>query len=267
MITLCQDENLVEQALEYIGEDYPKVPYCYINLKKYGLTNESVKVWLDMEAGRICGIYLLYYDCLHFVTFGGDYPYNRIAEMVEKLMPRVVMVQGEVGERLEASLSDTFETEKNYVIDLGLSVKGNLCDKVTLAQRNDMSDIAHLMINDEEYVHVYEGRILQQQLVERYEDGFGRYFVIRDGKKICATFCTYGEIKNFALLGGLLVHPAYRRQGLGSLISKHAYEVLHQENISAVGFVNYLNKPSLDLHQKLGARPIASLFKFVRKQG
>ena len=265
MVKLCSDTDFVEAALDYIGANYRKVPYCYINLKKYGVSNPDVTVWCDLEGNHVQGIYLLYYDCLHFVTYEADYEYDRLFDMIEKQNPKVVMLQGEVGEQVEEKLEHIFSVEKNYVIDLGFSVKGELSDRVSVACRADMKEIAALMVNDAEYVNVYQEEILLNQLYSRYDDSFARNFVIREQDMITAHFCTYGEVDRFTMLGGLLVHPEHRRKGLGSEISKHAYEVLHREGKDIVGFVNYHNGPSLELHMGLGAKPISSLYKFVRK--
>lgn len=264
MIILCQEKSQIQKAIDYIGQNYVKVPYCYLNLKRYGINNPNVKVWLDIKES-VQGVYLLYYDCLHFTTFEIDYPCEQIVGMIQATEPRTIMLQGGIGERLEFALMDTFDIEKNYIMDLSVFVNGEKSSRVELASRKDMYEIVQLMMKDQEYTNVYDEKVLLQQMLDRFDDGFARFFVIRDDKKIVANFCTYGEVKGFAILGGLLVHPLYRRKGLASEIFKHSVEVLSIDGFRTMDFVNYRNKASLELHKKMGAKSISSLFKFVRK--
>ena len=69
----------------------------------------------------------------------------------------------------------------------------------------------------------------------------------------------------FHTLGGVIVHPEYRRRGLAGDVENFACHILAKEGISRVGFVNYLNNASLALHEKLGAFSIATLAKFMKK--
>ena len=60
MIIPCNDEN-IETVFEYIGEDYGKCLYIYIDLKKFGLDDENFNVWIQCENEEICAIISEYY--------------------------------------------------------------------------------------------------------------------------------------------------------------------------------------------------------------
>lgn len=265
MIELCQDKELVKKIISYIGDDYKKIPYFYVNIVKYGIENSNVKVWIDQD-DEIKGAYLLYYDCLHFFTRNIEsYDCNKVLDMIQEINPKVIMVQGDFGQRIEGMLCDDFYVEKNHMMDMdGINYKEEIC-KSKIAKEDDIEAIVDLLLSDPEYVGVYQRDILVQQLRDRYSDGFGRMVIVRQDNQVVATCSTYGEVPGFALVGGVMVHCDYRRQGLATDVENYICRLLEKEGISRVVFVNYNNEPSLKLHEKLGAVKISSLYKFVRK--
>ena len=79
---------------------------------------------------------------------------------------------------------------------------------------DDIPQIVDLLIADPEYVNVYDRKVLSDQMFDRYDGGFSRYFVVKMDGKVVSTCSTYGEVPGFALVGGVIVHPDYRRRGL-----------------------------------------------------
>lgn len=178
-----------------------------------------------------------------------------------------MMLQSELGDRLEGRLAPSYQIHKNYIMELPMSRLGKADSRVELARREDLEDMAELMLQDDEYKDVYEKNVLVAQLRARYDDGFSRFFVIRRDGGIVAMYSTYGETDRLILLNGLLVHPRYRRQGLAQAVMRHAYHVLGREDAVGISFVNHNNVPSLAVHRKLGIGAIASLYKFVARKG
>ena len=264
MITLCENEQQAALALQYIEKDYQKAPYAYINLKKYGAHGHDVKTWIDMEDGHVAGVYLLYFDCLHIVVWEPDYPVDRAIEMVRKLEPHTIFAPEKMGERILEPLSAGFEAEKTYIVDEGPSVYSVTSDRAKLAGRDDLEVIVDLIITDETYANTYSREILIKQLQSRYDDKFSRFFVIRDGKEIAASVCTYGETEQLAVLGGLVVAPAHRRKGLAAEIWRHALAVMRAENRLVVAIVNAANAGSVAFHEKKGSFPLAVQYKLIR---
>lgn len=265
MMIRCLDEHWIGDILAYIGEDYKTAFYPYINLSHYGLKNPHVKVWADEKDGRLQGIYLQYYDCLHFFTKEHDaYPCRGFLDMLAAQAPRVIMAQQEFGQRIHELICDRYRVQKSYIVDLQIAQRGQIDERVELANRDDLAGIAELMLADTIYHDVYEKSTLIAQLTERYEEGFSRFFVIKMDGKIVAVYSTYGECKKVAIVSGLLVHPEYRRKGLASAIVKHAHAVLGREGMDGISLLDYENTATLEFHRELGVNWISSLYKFVR---
>ncbi|MBR4750819.1 MAG: GNAT family N-acetyltransferase [Thermoguttaceae bacterium] len=256
----------IKDAISYIGERYKSTPYLYVNILKYGLGTENVVAWFDKNKNnQIDGIYLLYYDCIHFYTNDLEgYPIEKLLDFADETAHKVIMLQGEIGNRVERAFQ-TYYSERNYVIDMD---KCGLEDRVyqsQIAEREDIPQIVDLLMADPEYINVYDRNVLSKQLFDRFDGNFSRFFVVKMDGKIVATCSTYGEVPGFALVGGVIVHPDYRRRGLAGDVENYACHILNNEHISRVGFVNFHNAASLALHEKLGAFSIAVLAKFVKK--
>lgn len=266
MLTRVRRPEEIEEIVKYIGNNYKATPYLYVNTIKYGLGTDNVFTWIDRnDENKIEGVYLLYYDCIHFYTNDiAGYPVERLIEFIRSTDHRVLMLQGGIGDRIDDEFN-TYYSERNHVIDMD---KVGLEDKQyqsEIAQREDIAEIVDLLMADPEYVNVYDRKVLSDQMLDRFDGGFSRYFVVKMDGKVVATCSTYGEVPGFALVGGVIVHPDYRRRGFAGDVENFACHVLAKENISRVGFVNIHNTASLALHEKLGAFRVATLAKFVRK--
>ena len=238
-----------------------------MNVIKYGLGTENCKCWMDVYNGEIRAVYLQYYDCLHFFTnTPSEYPLADFIQFKREHPTKVIMTTSEFGERLVAFFEKGYYIERNNVIDMdGIKPSGNEF-KSTLANEEDIEQIVDLLLSDKEYTEVYSRKILLEQMLERYKTGFSRYFVVKMDGKIVASCSTYGEVPGFALIGSVIVHKDYRRRGLAFDVENYACALLEEEYISRVGFVNYNNDASLALHEKLGAKRISTLYKFVSKE-
>ena len=267
MLVLVREEHEKQEIIRYLGDKFKTVPYLYVNTIKYGLGTDMVKTWIDRnEKGEICGIYLMYYDCIHFYTKEiNDYPIERIINFIETYQPRVIILQGNVGDRCNEYFSENYFIERNHVIDMDpieIEEKEYLSE---IGTKKDVEQVVDLLIADPEFSNVYDRKILLKQMIDRYDNKFSRYFVIKDAGKVVAAYSTYGEVPGFAITNGVIVHPDYRRRGLASDVIKFACYTLAKENISRVSFVNYNNTKSLLLHEKLGAKKIATLAKYIKK--
>lgn len=263
MIERCLDPKWKGLILNYIGDKYLYVPYFYSNLDKYGVESEHVSVWADVENGAIVGAYLLYYDCLHFFTRESDYPAEKVLDMIATVNAKVFFALSDIGTELEPHLCSQYLIERNYTIDITKMANDDIRTKVETAEIKDLDEIVDLMLSDPEYQSIYSRSILYAQMHARLSDHFGRLFVIRKDGKIVVTYSIYAETDNMAVLGGLLVHPQYRRQGLALDIVCHTCSILTKEKKRCIGFINYNNTPSLELHKKNGAVILSSLYKFV----
>ncbi len=264
MLFQCLGKEDVSHIIEYIGDNFVAAPYLYVNLKRYGVSNPNIFIWTDIQKNKLCGVYLLYYDTLHFYTKETQYSVNAFLNWFHELNPKVVFTSSEFGSRLAAEISGKYIAKEYYIADLNVSRPLPRVNGVEIADRNDLADIADLMLTDPEFKDVYDRTILESQLLSRFDDSFSRYFIIRCDGKVVAAYSTYGECDKMYILSGLVVHPDYRRRGLGSQIMKFAHKAVAADGVMGVTLLRSDNAATIEIHKKNGAVFAASQYKFIR---
>ena len=266
MLKRCQTDDDIREIMEYIGPEKKRVPYIYLNATKYGKGTENIFTWIDVDSTeQIRAIYLLYFNCLHFFTKDDNtYPVQDVLEIINRFSPKVIMTLHEFGERLTPYLGSEYSVYHNHIMDMdGVGNEGGQYEG-RMASESDIEQIIQLLMENEEYNTVYDEEDLRKQLFDRLHEGFSRYFAIyRDGR-VVASCSTYGETPDFAIVGGVIVHPEYRRKGFASRIDQFACNTLHRENISTVSFVSISNTASFAMHLGIGSKDIGIMDKFVR---
>lgn len=258
-IIKCKTEEDIQQVKNYLGGDYLKVPYLYTNLYKYGTGNANVEVWTDFTDSQINGVYLRYFTCLHFYTKDSNYPHNSFLEFVEQNNPNVIMLEDTFGECIRPFLKlYLLSREYTFQYDLGKSEYSNLAG---YADRKDIEEISELLMIDSIYQEMYTKEALLNQLLERFDAGYGKCCIIRRDGRIVANFSINGENDKFIFLGSLIVHPEYRNMGFGAIVLKYLCKYAQDKRIDCLAFVAEDNVASLELHKK-NALSIGMIYKF-----
>ena len=261
------DGKVSVDLIEYVHPDMTKVPYLYANLCHYDGLNENIVAYADMDGDKINGIYLKYYDCLHFYTKDEDsYPRDVLMDMIEKYKTHIVMLQDKVGMSIKAEMDEEYELERNHVFVYNMDMSKERKYRSVLATREWIPGVVDLMVNDVEYRHIYKRETLLPQMYERFDEGFSRFYVVIEDNKVVAVESSYGETDDIGLLGGLIVHDDWRRQGLAEDVMNHLSEVMIKEGKTVVGFINVINEKSLAFHEKIGAVAQAMYAKFIGKE-
>lgn len=267
MLKRCSTEQDIRLITDYIGSDIKRAPYIYINANKYGKGTPFSSSWFDYNSeGNIIGIYLLYYDCLHFYSKNGaEYPVNRLLDEIERISPKVIMIQHDLGERIAPFLDTGYSVIHNHIMDMDHVGTDNRSAAGCVASEADIEQIIRLLITDEEYSNIYTEDVLRNQLLGRFRDGFSRFFVIRENEEIIASCSTYGEALGLTILGGVIVDPGFRRKGFASRLDVFACRSLRKEGKSVISFVSSANTASFSMHLGIGAVDIGIMDKFVKK--
>lgn len=214
----CKD---IDKLLDYIGNDYGKCAYLYIDLVKYGIDNENIDVWCqEDEGGVISAVLLRYYNGMHLYSKEANYDSESVAEIVCGIMPAMLCGMRETVKHLESYLKE-YKVELGHVLQLK-NYTGKYNEGSKKAKRDDYRAIASLLAEDEIMGGPYGFDLLYKQLLERYDEGFGRSWFKEDEHGIVANSATYAELENIAVVSGGIVRPDCRGKGeysrqLGSL--------------------------------------------------
>ena len=81
MIKKCEN-NQQEDIIRYIGTDYPKCLYLFLDIIKYGCDSESTKTWIQRQNGQIKAVILAYHTAFHIFSRNDDLYLSEICELV-----------------------------------------------------------------------------------------------------------------------------------------------------------------------------------------
>lgn len=224
MIINCSKEN-INSVFDYIGNDYGKCLYIYIDLKKYGIEDENFNVWIQYDENlQIIALISEYYGGIQIYSKFNDFYVEEIANFIKNINPSVIFGMEPIINKLQEFLLD-YELEIGVVGELiDLTYPPNL--DVYSASMDELEDIVKIIADDENIGQAYGFDSLYKQYSERKKDKFGRNFVLRDsdGEIICHAG-TYAELPELAVIGGVITNLPYRGKGfskgtLASLCSK-----------------------------------------------
>ena len=209
----------IDKVLEYIGDDYARCPYLYVDVVKYGLTSENVELWVS-NGDKIDAIVLRYYNGAHLYSRNNTFDPLDITATLTSFYPQMIC-------GMQETIDVIWPYIQGYEIEVGqvLILKhytGKYNEDAYKASREDYRDIAGLLATDEVMGKPYGFDLLYKQLLERYDDGFGRSWVKRDDRGVVANSATYAEVSDLAIVSGGIVRPDKRGMGeysrqLGSL--------------------------------------------------
>lgn len=207
----CEEKDK-QIILDYIGKDYGKCAYLYIDLKKYGLNNPHVRAWYQPDGkGGIAAVALQYYLGFHVYSRDGRFNPEDIASLIEKNRPTLVCGMKETIDMI-APFAGGYTPEYGKVLRLG-RYSGIAGENVHRAKREDIKEIAQLLAEDEEMGGPYGFEALYDQLLERFDEGFGRNWLRRDEKGVVSHCATYAELDDVAVISGGIVRLDYRGKG------------------------------------------------------
>ena len=261
----CQVDD-IDKALNYIGEDRLLCFYLYMDVLECGITDEGLGLWTSEKYGEICAVMYRYYDCLHLFS-RGNCPVNDVLAVISEIDPKVIVSSEENIALLSEELDkDQYIYELNHIITTDVLMKENPDMTIVPATKDDVPEIAEMMMKDKIYYEVYTYDKLCTDLTRRLEDGFGRLFIIRneDGRLVCAD-ATNAETDDLAVIGGLVTDPEMRGRGLGQAMTGYVWNTVLREGKRGLAFLLDDNEKTINLHKKLGYDFIGYSARLIRK--
>ena len=236
-------------VLKYIGDNYFKCLYLYIDLTYYSLENGEIKCWVQYDKSNIITLVMLqYHSALHVYSEKIDFNMQELLCHLDKLKFSIICGKAEIIEIMSMSIP-SFESEIGYVGRL-YEIEKFEDNTIELATINDIRDIAEMVYSDEDSGASYNLDDLVEQMTERFIHGFSRNMIIRENGLIVANTSTGGETEKITTLNNVIVRKGYRRRGL----AKRVYLGLCNELLSEGKEVYsiYYVPESVALHKKMG---------------
>lgn len=258
---LC-NQNDLDEILNFIGKRYGECLYLYLDMLKYGFEDDNVHLWCQKKDNQINLITLQYYTGMHVFTKDlSAIDINDLLDLIHKRNPTMICGMGPIIKSLRNHL-DGFEMEVGYVGQLK-ELKSMSSDNCYLATKEDLKDVAAFLSTDEALGKPYGYDLLYKQLVERYEQHYGRTFILKENDKIIGTASTYAEEHNCAVVSGVLIDNHYRGQGLSKIVLNALCHHLHHDGFEVFSY--YYIKPAIKMHHSVGFEDLGEWAKLVKE--
>lgn len=263
MIIKC-NKTQQDEIVEYIGAEYGKCLYLYIDLIKYGCDSDFANVWKVEDDNGINLVMLSYHSALHLYSRNRDFNSEEIANFIRDINPSIVCAEKPLILVLKPLLStDGYVTELGYIGKKTHSIKPNVSFPVEIAQEGDIEQIAKLLFEDDDIGASYSFEDLVSQIKERLSQGFVRSFVVKNKGEVIAHLGTGAEINKLCTISYVITDPKYRGKGLSSSLFCYACNQLESEGKEI--FSVYYPENSRRLHHKMGFDDYCEFGKLFRK--
>ena len=266
MISKC-DQSREREILDYIGHDYARCLYLYLDLKKYGFDSAQIDVRIQNDEKGITAVLLKYYSCLHVYSKDNRFDAKELAAFFEAGGFTMLYCDAPAAERVFACLSP--KTKAGADITKGWVAQIEKIDKpprrlAVPAEESDFARIVELIYADEDIGRSYKLEELAEQIKQRNREGYARNLVIKTNGEVIAHACTNAEMEGIAVVAELIVKSAYRHQGYASEIWRTICEQLLNENKEVYSF--YYSQESRNLHKHIGFKEVCEWAKVVTAQ-
>lgn len=262
MIVKCQknDEQIVES---YIGKEYYKCLYLYMNLQRYGIGSQAIDVYMDKRENEIKAVYLFYFSCVHVYSKDNDFSVLELKELIKDHPTKMIYCEKNTAEYIG---DDYSSSERPFTITYGWVAEITNVDKkhretVQSASVTDFEQIVQMIYDDEDIGKSYNKNDLAKQLLQRSKEGYSRNYVIKKNDTVIAHACTNAEINGIAIVAELIVNKEYRGRGYALEIWRVICEKLLSEGKRVFSF--YYSNESRSLHKKVGFHEICEWGKIV----
>ena len=254
-----------QKVIDYIGNDYYKCLYLFLDFLEYGFDNENVVLYKKEENNKINLLILTYYTGMHIFSKNNNYNINDICEFINIKKPRMVCSERKIMEDIQLNIKDSsYKFEYGWVKKCNKLVDDNF-DGIEIPREADFDEITSLLITDKGLGASYSHEKLKNQLLSSFLSKYTRNYILKQDGKIIAHVCTGAECDKFAILTDLIVDKNYRHQGIGYKMCIYLTNELIKEG-KDVFLVNY-TETSSRLYEKVGFKVCCEWAKMYKENG
>lgn len=238
-------------VVDYIGEEYYKCLYLYIDIRQYGCSSEYTRTWIQENNEEITAVMLSYHSAMHVYSKELNLDVKELSEFILERNPSIICASAELIKLLEPMLCPNgFVSEFGHIGKFVHCMPTQVDCDIRLAENGDIYEIAKLLYEDDDIGSSYNLDDLIKQMEERISDGFVRSYVVKDNTHVVAHLGTGAEIKNLCTISYVITAPDYRGRGLSTSLFAYACKQLKLEGREIYSV--YYPENSRRLHHKMG---------------
>ena len=254
----------IPEILAYFEKNLKNCLYSYIDLKKFGIENPNLTVYVD-KSNEIHCTALKYYEGLQLFDAEGKMDTEGTAELIKELNSHIVSSTVDVIEKLYPLLSNFYEMEQGYVTEMLSMPECEISEDVRPAEISEYDEIARLICSDEGVGGHYVPEELKEQLLTRLEEGMGRNYILKRDGDVIHHAATYAELDNLAVISGVITREDWRGKGVGTLAVRKLCHDLLKEGKKPCLF--YYTKQAAMFYKKIGFEEGTGWAKLVLRKG
>ena len=115
MIYCCKNIQY-QNVLNYIGKDYYKCLYLYIDMQQYGCSSEFTSTWIQENDGGITTVMLSYHSAMHVYSKDLNFDVKELSEFILERNPSIICANAELIRILEPMLCpNSFVSEFGHI--------------------------------------------------------------------------------------------------------------------------------------------------------
>ncbi len=230
MIVCYKDFNRKDGLLKIVSDNKNRNLYMYLDLLFYGPESKTTNTWIQIDTeSSVQSIILRYNNSLQIMGINDSSDKQELSTFITRLNAK--MISGDSATMTRISIPK-YSISNGYLMTLNDSFFAR-CDSdfVDVETESMMLKAAKFVCSDPEIGSShYSADELSKQYLERKSNWSCRnYVMLRDGEVICH-IATYAESDSCAIIGGLLVHPKFRNDGLGGKALSYISFKLISEN-------------------------------------
>ena len=261
MVEKCIEKQRIS---DYISNDFGRCLYMYIDLEKYGLDKDFFTIWIQSDDRKeITALISKYHDGFQIFSRNNDFDEKEMVDFIESFNFSMIVGMEDSLKKISPLLAD-HQMETGYVGRLDrLTVKPD--PEAYRASFDEIDDIAGLLAEDPSLGKPYGFDNLLSQLRERFNDDFGRSYLLRNGKdkEIICHAATYAEIKELAVISGVITAPQYRGKGYSKAVLAALCDELLKEKKQVFSY--YYIPLAIKMHHSIGFEDIGKWAKLVKR--
>lgn len=263
MIKECNNKE-IDIILGYIGKDYHRCLYLYMDVIKYGCASETTRTWLQFKDEKICAVLLAYHTALHIFSRNNDFDAIEICNLVNDVKPTLVNATAETIKKLEPFFTQSdFSSEFGHIGEWNGTPIVDSSIQVEEAVDNDIPQVAKMLYDDEDIGASYTYDDLLNQMRERLKEGFVRSFVVREDEKVIAHLGTGAEMDGLCTISYGITASECRGRGIASVIFSKVCNLMQSEGKRV--FSIYYPENARQFHHKMGFVDICEYGKLFKK--
>lgn len=228
--------NDIPDIINFLQKNVAECIYMYIDIKKYGLDNPAMKIWMDEEP--LTTVVMQYYESLQIYTTESKIDIEWLNDILQENKITMLSGRNDIIQQIEKEEQENYKSEEGEIYQIDYYREFDMVEPIEHATTDDAEEIAELICSQELFADNYEVKTLARQLRDRMNSSMGRDIIIRNSGKIVAHIATYAEYEDIAVTSGLVVHPDYRKAaGYGFMVESCLVNELLREGKKVYTFI------------------------------